>query len=221
MMRKHLSILSILLLGLVCCIVPACGENAYPAFGESAYPASQWGVPAVTVAPITPQPSSGSGEFFFRGGIRWNMSREQVRALEPIDLTERTNGSWSVLIPLAQVEVSRYQADLVYMFENDQLKMIQYEFGSKGSAYDYTYLTGALDSVYGIHTEAGGAEIVTLMDRIYPSYYRTESITKSYAWTAGDGTRIYQFYYSPTAYTILYANPTDSAGAGGYVTTGL
>ncbi len=221
MTRKYLSILSILLLGQVCCFFPAFGENAYPAFGESAYPASQWGVPAETVAPITPQPSSASAEFFFRGGIRWNMSREQVRALEPIDLTERTNDSWSVLIPLSPVEVSRYQADLVYMFQNDQLKMIQYEFGSKGSAYDYAYLTGALDSVYGSHAEADAVEIVTLMDRIYPSYYRTESITKPYAWTAGDGTRIYQFYYSPTAYTILYANPADSVGVGGYVTTGL
>lgn len=181
--------------------------------GEGAVP-NLWGLPAATA---TPAPSA----FFFRGGIQWNMSREQVRTLEPIELSERINEPWSILYPLIPVEVSRYTADLVYMFHDDQLKMIQYDFGSAGSAMDFQYLTGALDSVYGEHEEPEAAEIVNLMDQIYPTYYRADSITGRSAWTAADGTRIYQFYYSPNSYTILYANPMDSAAQGGYVTTGL
>ena len=204
--------MAIILLGLLCMTAAAGGEGTFPA--------SQWGIPAETVAPISSQ-ASAPDAFFFRGGIQWNMSRTQVRALEPMDLTERTNENWSVLIPLAPVEVSRYKADLVYMFYQDQLKMIQYEFGQEGTAYDYAYLTGALDSVYGVHTVPEASEIITLMDRIYPSYYHAETISSQAAWAAKDGTRIYQFYYSATAYTILYANPADSAGAGGYITTGL
>ena len=180
---------------------------------EGAIP-NQWGLPAATP---TPAPAA----FFFRGGIQWNMSREQVRGLEPIELNERTNESWSILYPLLPVDVSRYKADLVYMFHEDQLKMIQYDFGATGSAADFLYLTGALDSVYGEHQEPEAAEIVNLMDQIYPTYYRAESITSRSAWTAGDGTRIYQFYYSAGSYTILYANPADGAMHGVYVTTGL
>ena len=181
--------------------------------GEGVIP-NQWGAPAPTA---TPAPSA----FFFRGGIQWNMSREQVRALEPIELNERINESWSILYPLLPVEVSRYTADLVYMFHDDQLKMIQYDFGTKGAPADFLYLTGALDAVYGEHEEPEATEIVNLMDLIYPTYYQKESINSRNAWTAGDGTRVYQFYYSPNAYTILYANPKDGAGSGGYVTTGL
>ena len=126
-----------------------------------------------------------------------------------------------MLIPLTPVEVSRYFADLVYMFRDDGLKMIQYDFGTKGSDADFLYLTGALDSVYGEHDEPEATEIVRLMDQIYPTYYQAESIVNRKGWTAADGTRIYLFYYSAGAYTILYANPADGAAQRNYVTTGL
>ena len=203
-MKKRLCFLMIFILS--CAAATGLGEGVIPYL---------WGAPAETE---TPAPSAS---FFFRGGIQWNMTREQVRALEPIELTERNNESWSVLIPLMPVEVSRYTADLVYMFREDQLKMIQYDFGATNSAADFLYLTGALDTVYGEHEEPEVSEIVSLMDQIYPTYYRAESITGQAAWTAGDGTRIYKFYYSPGAYTILYANPGDGLASGNYVTTGL
>lgn len=202
-MKKAVYFLAVVLLAALLSPAAACAEGVIPDF---------WGVPTQT-----PEPAG----FFFRGGIMWNMTREQVRSLEPFELTERTNESWSVLIPLSPVEVSRYQADLVYMFNEDQLKMIQYDFGSGGTAYDFAYLTGALNTVYGEHEEPEAAEIVRLMDQIYPTYYREEMITNRSRWTAGDGTCIYQFYYSPGAYTILYANPEDGTAQGGYVTTGL
>ena len=203
-MRKLLCILTILMLTFAA--AAGSGEGVIPYL---------WGAPAETA---TPAPSAA---FFFRGGIQWDMSRDQIRGLEPIELTERNNESWSVLIPLMPVEVSRYTADLVYMFRDDQLKMIQYDFGATGTAADFLYLTGALDSVYGEHEEPEASEIVSLMERIYPDYYRAENITGQTAWTAGDGTRIYKFYYAAGAYTILYANPGDGLARGNYVTTGL
>ena len=181
------------------------------AMGEGVIP-DLWGLPTVTLQPAA---------FFFRGGIQWNMSREQVRGLEPIELTERNNASWSVLIPLKPVEVSRYTADLVYMFYEDQLKMIQYDFGTNGSEADFLYLTGALDTVYGEHDEPAASEIVRWMDQIYPTYYKEETILNRRRWTAGDGTEVYLFYYAVNAYTILYTAPAANGAQGNYITTGL
>ena len=81
---------------------------------EGVIPPDFWAQETVT-------PATG---FTFRDGVSWNMSKEQVRGMEKIELTDRSNGSWSILYPLQRVEVSRYQADLVYMFHEDRLKMI-------------------------------------------------------------------------------------------------
>ena len=162
-----------------------------------------------------------AGAFSFRNGVTWNMSREQVRATESIDLTDRSNGSWSILYPLQRVDVSRYQADLVYMFENDALKMITYDFGNTGSAADFLYLAGALDSVYGEHTEPDASVVVGIMDRIYPGYYTTDRIHNIRGWISGEDTWIYLYYYAEKAYGILYVNAGAGAPAGGYNTTGL
>ena len=165
----------------------------------------------------TPAPSAGI--FSFRGGVHWNMSREQVRALEPIELTERNQDGWSVLLPLSPVEVSLYRADLVYMFYNDRLKMITYDFGAGKSEAEYQYLTGALDTVYGSHTEPSAADIVGVMDQIYPGYYIAGRLLNRRGWKAGDDTLIYQYYYAENAFAILYVCAGDAPAA--YVTTGL
>ena len=171
-----------------------------------------WGEPAATTAP----------PFSFRGGVTWNMSRDQVRKLETGSLTERSQESWSILYPAGRVEVSRYQADLVYMFFNDQLKMITYDFGQDGTAADYAYLTGALDSVYGEHTAPDPGIVAGLMDQIYPGYYNAERLTSLVGWEAGEDTRVYLYYYEPTAYAILYVMSGSGTGApGSYNTTGL
>lgn len=174
-------------------------------------------IPNLREAPSdTPAPAV----FSFRSGIRWNMSRELVRALEQsMELTERNQDGWSVLFPLAPVEVSKFTADLVYMFYNDRLKMISYDFGVGKTAEDYRYLTGALDSVYGEHTEPGPEAIIGVMDQIYPGYYQAGSLLNRRGWTAGEDTLIYLYYYTDSAFAILYVN------AGGapvtYQTNGL
>ncbi len=172
-----------------------------------------WGQATATPAPA----------FSFRGGVAWDMSRQQVRAAEPaLEMIERSQGDWSILYPTSQVEVSRYRADLVYMFYGDRLKMINYDFGSSGTSADYAYLTGALDAVYGDHTEADSSVVVSIMDQINSGYYSASSLHSVLNWTAGSDTWIYLYYYSQTAYGILYVNAgAGTAPAASYVTTGL
>ena len=167
----------------------------------------------------SPTAAPPAAVFSFRNGIQWNMTGELVQALETVQLTERKQDGWSILFPLGPVEVSRYTADLVYMFYNDRLKMISYDFGTKGSDSDFRYLTGALDTVYGEHTAADAAVIVGIMDQIYPGYYTADKLRNQQVWTASDGTLIYLYYYAENAYAILYV----CAGGGQtvYVTTGL
>ena len=167
----------------------------------------------------TPTVPPESESFRFRGGAQWNMSREQVRGLETTELAERSQDSWSILYPLNGVEVSRYTADLVYMFYSDRLKMISYDFGTRGTESDFAYLTGALDSIYGTHREADPAEIVGVMDQIYPGYYSAEGILLPRGWKAGEDTLIYLYYYAKDASAILYVCAGE--GPGSYVTTGL
>ena len=154
----------------------------------------------------TPSPAAPSSTFFsFRGGIQWNMPRETVQALESVELMEQNRDSWSILLSLSKVTVSRYTADLVYMFYNDQLKMISYDFGTGSSPADFQYLTGALDSVYGDHADPSPEDIIGVMDQIYPGYYSAERLTLRRGWRA-EGTLIYLYYYAENAFAILYVN---------------
>lgn len=166
-----------------------------------------------------PAPSVPSSTFFsFRGGIQWNMPRETVQALESVELMEQNRDSWSILLSLSQVTVSRYTADLVYMFYNDQLKMISYDFGTGSTAADFQYLTGALDSVYGDHSDPSPADIIGVMDQIYPGYYSADRLTLRRGWST-EGTLIYLYYYAENSFAILYVNAASVSPV--FDTTGL
>ena len=168
------------------------------------------------------QTLQASDVFTFRNGIRWNASSAEVQALEPVPMIERTKDMWSVLYPQSRVEVSMYFADMTFMFYQNQLKMISYDFGSDSASGSYQYLTGALTSVYGQNTETDPLEIVSAMDRIYPGYYTAERLSQVYGWRSGDGTGIYLYYYADNSFAILYVSPDIiSSGTGNYVTTGL
>ena len=173
---------------------------------------------AVTATP-GPTATPAPGDFRFRDGIRWGMSPQQVKALESEAMTERTLQEWTVMLTDEKVAVSRFTADLVFMFREDRLAMITYEFRKKDPATDFAYLCGALSSVYGERTAAEPAAIKNLMDAVNPNRYRTEAITEAYGWTAEDGTAVYLYYFSPEAYAVLYASP--ESGAGIYQTNGL
>ena len=160
--------------------------------------------------------------FSFRNGIGWNMSMDQIKTLEPVPMAERSSNDWSVMVTSEQVQVSRFQADLVFMFWQDKLKMITYEFQADASKLNYQYLLGALCSVSGDSHEAQPATIKSMMDRIYPDRYRTDWIREAHAWTAADGTNLFLYYFSANAYAILYVSPELTVqGGGGYEINGL
>ena len=159
--------------------------------------------------------------FSFRNGITWAMNQQQVTAIENIPMKQSSSSEWSVLIPESPVQVSRFYADLVYIFRQDALRMITYEFTQDCTTLNYQYLTGALCSLYGDNREANPAVIKGWMDRIFPNHYAQEQIRDAKEWTAADGTAIFQYYFTAENYAILYVCPTNSGGGAGYDTNGL
>jgi len=158
--------------------------------------------------------------FSFRNGITWGMTPEQVGAAENTEMETRTSPEWAVMLTAAPVSVSRFTADLVYIFYQNALRMITYEFQKDCSTLNFQYLTGALCSLYGDSKEAKPAVIKGWMDRIYQNYYRQELIHNAQEWSAEDGTTIYLYYFTETTYAILYICPV-SGGSGNYDTNGL
>ena len=177
----------------------------------------QFGSPAATAAPAatyTPAPNA----FRFRDGIRWGMNMQQVKALETVPMTERTMQNWAIMLTDSKVTVSRFTADLVFMFREDRLQMASYEF-QKGTEDDFLYLSGALSAVYGAKKEADSLKIKALMDAINPNRYRTEQITQAYGWMTADGTTVFLYFYAENAFAIMYVSP--EMGRNAYQTNGL
>lgn len=174
----------------------------------------EWFMPASVTETATPAPNA----FRFRDGIRWGMNKLQVKALETGPMNERSMQNRSVLFTDGKVAVSRFTADLVFMFVEERLMMISYEF-LQGTQDSFQYLTGALSSLYGEKAEAEPMKIKALMDTIDPNRYRTEMIVQPYGWTYDDGTSVYLYYYSQTDFAILYVSPELSGGI--YQTNGL
>ena len=80
-----------------------------------------------SIPTATPAPDA----FRFRDGIRWGMNPQQVKALETEQMSERSAQNWSIMLTDAKVSVSRFSADLVFMFRDNCLLMILYEFTGK------------------------------------------------------------------------------------------
>ena len=125
------------------------------------------------------------------------MNQQQVKALEAEQMTERSMQNWSIMLTDGKVTVSRFTADLVFMFRDNRLMMISYEFARQKDADDFSYLSGALCSLYGEKTPAEPLKIKALMDAINPNRYKTELITDAEGWMTADGTTIYLYNYSP------------------------
>ena len=183
------------------------------------------GFGANPTATLTPEPTPAATptpapeDFRFRDGIRWGMTMQQVKALENENMVERSNQEWSIMVTTEKVAVSRFTADLVFMFRQDQLRMITYEFQRPDAEADFQYLAGALSSVYGEKQEADPSVVKTLMDAINPGRYQTEQMTQAYAWIRSDGTAIFLYYYGPGLFSVMYAAP--DLGGGLYQTQGL
>ena len=164
----------------------------------------------------TPSPDA----FRFRDGIRWGMNPQQVKALESVQMTERSDlQNWSIMLTDGKVAVSRFTADLVFMFRDNQLMMISYELPRGDETGDFSYLSGALCSLYGEKTQAEPLKIKALMDAINPNRYQLDQITDAEGWMTADGTTIYLYNYSKNAFAITYVSP--ELGNRIYQTNGL
>ena len=172
-----------------------------------------------TPAYYEPTATPGQIIFRFRDGIRWGMTPEQVKILEPEEMTERSRLNWTVMITREKVAVSRFTADLLFMFRDSRLQIIAYEFQRQTSSSDFRYITGALKSVYGEQTEADPLIISNLMDAINPNHYKLDQIDEAVCWRTGDGTGIYQFFYGNDRFAILYVS--SELGTGQYQINGL
>lgn len=171
--------------------------------------------------PVFAMPTATPGQiiFRFRDGIRWNMTPEQVKILEPEEMSERSRMNWTVMMTKEKVAVSRFTADLLFIFRDSRLQIITYEFQRQTSTTDYRYLTGAIKTVYGEYTEADPLIISTLMDGINPNHYRLDQIDQAVCWRTGDGTTIYQFFYGSDTFAVMYVSP--NMGTGQYQVNGL
>ena len=158
--------------------------------------------------------------FSFRNGVAWAMNQQQVAAIENIPMKQSASSEWSVLISESPVQVSRFSADLIYMFRQDALRMITYEFTKDCSTLNFQYLTGALCSLYGESNAANPLVVKGWMVRIYQNYYQQDQIHNALEWTAEDGTKIFLYYFTAETYAILYVCPTTN-GNGNYDTSGL
>jgi len=171
--------------------------------------------------PFFNMPTATPGQiiFRFRDGIRWGMTPEQVKILEPEEMNERSRQNWTVMMAKEKVAVSRFTADLLFMFRDSRLQIIAYEFQRQTSTTDYRYLMGAMKSVYGEYSEADPLIVSTLMDEINPNHYRLDQIEGAVCWRTGDGTAIYQFFYGNDSFAVMYVSP--DMGTGQYQVNGL
>ena len=217
-MKKHRAFLMAGILVLTCLLRAgaACAENNMPNIWEV------FGIDVATETPTeTPQPTitPSPDAFRFRDGIRWGMNPQQVKALERENMVERVLQDWAIMVAMEKVAVSRFTADLVFIFRQEQLKMIIYEFCREDTESDFQYLTGALCSLYGEKKETDPSVVRVLMDAINPGRYKAEEMTKSYGWLLSDGTAIFQYQYAADSFGVMYVSP--ELGGNLYQTNGL
>ena len=196
--------------------IAACAGALLILFGGPVTGAESPGVPdaGATAAPA-------QKPFVFRNGIIWGMNPQQAALIENTPMELRSQMDWSVMVTDSPVTVSRFSATLVYLFYQNALRMITYEFQDNCSALGFQYLAGALSSVYGESQDASPVIVKSWMDRVYTNKYQLEQIRDVKEWTAEDGTHIYLFYFSAENYAILYVCPETAGGGTGFDTNGL
>ena len=194
----------------------AAAEGTVPSIWEALGLGTATEAPTETPQPtITPSPDA----FRFRDGIRWGMNPQQVKALESENMVERVLQDWAIMVTTEKVAVSRFTADLVFIFRQEQLKMIVYEFQRQEADSDFQYLTGALCSLYGEQKETNPTMVRVLMDAVNPGRYKAEALTKACGWLLSDGTAVFQYRFAADSFGVMYVAP--ELGGGLYQTNGL
>ena len=98
-------------------------------------------------------PAFAAGQFSFREGITWDMSPEEVKQIEGKVIED---GEWARDNGITTLDydknVSRFFARECFLFFNDRLYGVHYEFGypnEEGETEIYVYLKRAMTSLYG------------------------------------------------------------------------
>jgi len=117
--QKLTSIIAITVLISVLTMPYSGAEQAAPSIWEMLGVGTTTEVPTETPQPtVTPSPDA----FRFRDGIRWGMNPQQVKALESVNMVERVLQDWAIMVTTEKVAVSRFTADLVFIFRQEQLR---------------------------------------------------------------------------------------------------
>ncbi len=145
--------------------------------------------------------------FTFRNGIQWGMSPEEVQAAEAAEPAVSQEMDSGYLINLyTGAAVSNYSATLEYVFLKDALKLAVYDFTGNVAEKDFSYLSGALGSVYGEAEPIGPEAIYDVLNAIVPDAYDLNALTGCIHWPLDSATDIYMFYYTEDQFSIMYVS---------------
>ena len=150
--------------------------------------------------------------FNFRNGVRWEMTPEQVTACEGAEPDVSREEGTQTGVQYLKVGVSKYSAQLIYMFRDNQLKLDMYGIADT-TEDDYAYLDNALVSLYGAHADIDGTVVIEAVSAIlqedptenYLDAYSTYSI-----WQLEEGTVIFLGQMDGST-ELIYINPNYQA----------
>lgn len=166
--------------------------------------------------------STPSESFTFRGGITWGMSREEVTALEKeASFSEIDLGNYLSLSSSGPVRLSRYEANLAYLFSGDTLVMAAYGI-NESSPEVSEGLKQAYDTKYGEEQEASVEVFYGLLQKTGALPFSEEDIREStlYRWDAAGGTQVWMVLENESL-VILYVSPEALADEPAIDMTGI
>lgn len=159
--------------------------------------------------------------FSFRGGIGWGMPTADISAIEGRECDIEYAFDADHLIQFYEnTSVSKYTADMQFVFWDDQLRLIAYDFHSAADADAFAYLGGAMETAYGPSMISDPAEIADVLNHVVPDLYLPEELTDCYCWQLPD-TCIYMFRYPDASFAIVYTDSIYFESATGFNVSGL
>ena len=121
--------------------------------------------------------------FNFRNGVRWEMTPEQVTACEGAEPDVSREEGTQTGVQYLKVGVSKYSAQLIYMFRDNQLKLAMYGIADT-TEDDYAYLDNALVSLYGAHADMDGTVVIEAVSAIPLNREEARAYLNDGAWIA-------------------------------------
>lgn len=169
------------------------------------------------------EPAQG---FVFRNGITWGMTYADASAAEgrECDYVHQFDGGCSLAYYTA-VTVSRYTADMGFIFWDDALRLTVYDFIYLGIADEngddpFAYLLGAMESSYGAPAAADPVDAAAVINHVSEGLYAPEELTDVYEWNLAD-TVIYMLRYPNDSFCIVYTDAAFFEDVVGFNTSGL